>query len=270
MNRKIIVSVSGGKDSTAMLLKALDEHPKKNIIPVFCDTGWEHPVTYEYLNYLEKTLNIEITRIKNKRFDGLLDMIRKKKMFPTSDPKYHYCSYELKKVPIRQFLKQFKEPVENWVGIRAQESKNRERRYSGISPDELLDYADTDTSSPKYCHIHKTRFPIIDLSLKDIMKFYKKRNIKLNPLYYEFNSRVGCYPCILSGMQDWKIIYKSDIGKSNILKLVELEKELNRFLIKKTKIKPNKDGQEILRLLENDGLQLFPDEDIYYCHVCNI
>ncbi len=268
---KIIVSVSGGKDSTAMLLKAIDEYPKDDIIPVFCDTGWEHPATYEYLNYLEKTLNITITRIKNKRFDNLLDMIRKKKMFPTSDPKYHYCSYELKKVPFWHFLKQFNEPVENWIGIRTQESKNRERQYSGISPDELFDYADTYPNSPNYCHIHKTRYPIIDLSLADIMKFYKKRNIKLNPLYYEFNIRVGCYPCILSYMDSWAIVYKSEIGKKNILKLVELEKELNYLMPgRNIKIKPDMNGQKILELLENKGCQLFPDKQIYYCHVCNV
>lgn len=29
-------------------------------------------------------------------------------------------------------------------------------------------------------------------------------------------------------------------------------------------------GQEILKILENDGCQLFPDEEIYYCQVCNI
>lgn len=46
----IIVSVSGGKDSTAMLLKALEEHPREQIMPVFCDTGWEHPAVYEYLD----------------------------------------------------------------------------------------------------------------------------------------------------------------------------------------------------------------------------
>jgi 3''-phosphoadenosine 5''-phosphosulfate sulfotransferase (PAPS reductase)/FAD synthetase and related enzymes len=60
----IIVSVSGGKDSTAMLLKALEEYPKSQITPIFCDTGWEHESTYEYLEYLEKALDIKIIKLK--------------------------------------------------------------------------------------------------------------------------------------------------------------------------------------------------------------
>lgn len=44
---KIIVTFSGGKDSLAALLW-VREHITKNFTTVFCDTGWEHPLTYEY------------------------------------------------------------------------------------------------------------------------------------------------------------------------------------------------------------------------------
>lgn len=46
-----VISVSGGKDSTAMLLLAI-ERGTENIRPVFCDTGNEHPLTYDYVRYL--------------------------------------------------------------------------------------------------------------------------------------------------------------------------------------------------------------------------
>lgn len=39
-----IISVSGGKDSTALYLLAI-EFFGKDFIPVFADTGNEHPVT---------------------------------------------------------------------------------------------------------------------------------------------------------------------------------------------------------------------------------
>ena len=56
-----IVSVSGGKDSTATLL-ALRE---SNIPPraAFADTGWEAPETYAYLATLERLLGITIDRV---------------------------------------------------------------------------------------------------------------------------------------------------------------------------------------------------------------
>ena len=42
---KVIVSFSGGKDSLASLLWVRN-NLTKDFITVFCDTGWEHPLTY--------------------------------------------------------------------------------------------------------------------------------------------------------------------------------------------------------------------------------
>ncbi|MBU7320300.1 phosphoadenosine phosphosulfate reductase domain-containing protein [Paenibacillus oleatilyticus] len=53
-NRVEVATVSGGKDSTAMWLLGLERGVK--LMPVFCDTGHEHPLTYEYMEYLEKKL----------------------------------------------------------------------------------------------------------------------------------------------------------------------------------------------------------------------
>ncbi len=64
MNPFIVVSTSGGKDSTATLLLALERVPKDSIFPVFADTGNEHPLVYEYLDYLETKLGLKIIRLK--------------------------------------------------------------------------------------------------------------------------------------------------------------------------------------------------------------
>jgi len=58
-----LVSVSGGKDSTATLLLALKQFPKSTHA-VFADTGNEHEATYEYLDYLEQALDLKIHRLK--------------------------------------------------------------------------------------------------------------------------------------------------------------------------------------------------------------
>lgn len=61
---KHVVSVSGGKDSAATLLLALERCPRENVIPVFCDTGNEHAEVYKYLAYLEQALDITILHLK--------------------------------------------------------------------------------------------------------------------------------------------------------------------------------------------------------------
>ena len=45
---KHIVSFSGGKDSTAMLLRMVEENMQIDDI-VFCDTGKEFPQMYEHI-----------------------------------------------------------------------------------------------------------------------------------------------------------------------------------------------------------------------------
>ena len=50
-----VVSISGGKDSTAMALLAI-ERETENLHFVCADTGHEHPMTYEYVDYLSDEL----------------------------------------------------------------------------------------------------------------------------------------------------------------------------------------------------------------------
>lgn len=44
---KYVLSLSGGKDSTAMLLRLLEEKRPVDLI-LFCDTGLEFPQMYEH------------------------------------------------------------------------------------------------------------------------------------------------------------------------------------------------------------------------------
>lgn len=48
-----IISLSGGKDSTAMLHLMLDQDESIHSV-IFLDTGWEFPQMYEHLDLIEK------------------------------------------------------------------------------------------------------------------------------------------------------------------------------------------------------------------------
>ena len=66
---KYIVSFSGGKDSTAMLLRLVEEKKPIDDI-VFCDTGKEFPDLIKQIDTVENYINMPITRISaDKRFD---------------------------------------------------------------------------------------------------------------------------------------------------------------------------------------------------------
>jgi hypothetical protein len=58
-----VVSMSGGKDSTAMALLAI-ERGVENLHLVFADTGHEHQQTYDYIEYLRGALGREIHTVR--------------------------------------------------------------------------------------------------------------------------------------------------------------------------------------------------------------
>lgn len=60
-----VVSFSGGKDSTAMLLKMIEEKIDIDCV-LFCDTGLEFPQMYEHIDKVERETGIHITREKQR------------------------------------------------------------------------------------------------------------------------------------------------------------------------------------------------------------
>jgi 3'-phosphoadenosine 5'-phosphosulfate sulfotransferase (PAPS reductase)/FAD synthetase len=88
-----VVSVSGGKDSAATLLIAIKRFGLHRVQAIFCDTGNEHEAVYEYLDYLEQTLNIRINRLSSS-FD---DEIAAKRRYIARDQR---TRREYKKAPV--------------------------------------------------------------------------------------------------------------------------------------------------------------------------
>lgn len=67
-----LVSFSGGKDSTAMLLGMVERKIPINCV-LFCDTGIEFPQMYEHISKVENAVGMPITRVKSEQsFEYLL------------------------------------------------------------------------------------------------------------------------------------------------------------------------------------------------------
>ena len=60
-----VVSVSGGKDSAATAILALETMPRESLRFIFCDTGNEHESTYDWLDYMAGHLGITITTLQS-------------------------------------------------------------------------------------------------------------------------------------------------------------------------------------------------------------
>ena len=120
---KVIVTFSGGKDSLASLLWTR-EHITKNFTTVFCDTGWEHPLTYEYINRIADKLHLDLVTLKSKKYDGMVDLARQKKRWPST--RARFCTQELKTKPcIDYVLDEVQDNMLMIQGIRAAESASR-------------------------------------------------------------------------------------------------------------------------------------------------
>ena len=69
-----ILSLSGGKDSTALALYMKDRVPEMEY--VFCDTGEELSETYDYLEKLQAHLGKPVVTLKHEDRMGFGDLLR--------------------------------------------------------------------------------------------------------------------------------------------------------------------------------------------------
>ena len=274
------ISVSGGKDSTACALLALECHPKDEIRCVFADTGNEHELTYEYINnYLPTALGLRIHTVRN---DFTAELARKAEycrghwaakgvpqetidravtvLKPTGTPfldlcmwkgrfparKAQFCTEQLKKFPLEQYQLLLVEEfgaVESWQGVRADESRNRAACPA------------TETTAIPGLTIYR---PILTWTAQQVVDYVLSKGIKLNPLYSMNMTRVGCMPCINASKGEILEIYRR--FPEHINRIAEWERLVGEA---------SKRGVSTFFHLENHGAETMPDPEDYY-HVGNI
>jgi len=207
-NVKIVASISGGKDSTAMSLWLTEQG--LDHVRVFADTGWEHESVYTYVRETLPPFVGHIHEIKSEL--GFPDMVRKKGMFPSK--RRRFCTSELKVKPILLFLEEQQEQnggheVINCVGIRALESVQRSKM-------------------PEWEYNHSMGLwvwrPLIDWTVEDVLNLHNKHNVPVNPLYHKGFSRVGCWPCVFANKKNIARIAEMDPERIDFIR--ELEKEV--------------------------------------------
>lgn len=218
-----VVSVSGGKDSAATLLIALERFGRDRVVPIFLDTGNEHEAVYEYLDYLQIALDIQIRRLKS----DFSTEIAAKRMFiardkrtsrkngkrirwtnkakrralevlqPTGNPyldlclwkgrfpsrKAQFCTEHLKRNPAVEFQ------------LSLIDAGNTVVSWQGIRRNESLNRRNAQKFESVGGGLYIYR-PIVEWTAADVFAYCGKQGIKANPLYLQGMGRVGCMPCI--------------------------------------------------------------------------
>jgi 3'-phosphoadenosine 5'-phosphosulfate sulfotransferase (PAPS reductase)/FAD synthetase len=171
-----IVSLSGGKDSTALAIYLRDRVP--NCEYVFSDTDKELPETYEYLEKLEAFLGRPIVRLKSDRgFDHWLQVYGG--YLPSS--RMRWCTKVLKIKPFEEYIGD--DDVRMYVGIRADENRG------GYKP-----------TKPNIVPV----YPFVEagFTLQDVHRILEESGIGF-PSYYSWRTRSGCYFCFYQRKSEW-------------------------------------------------------------------
>lgn len=236
-----LVNVSGGKDSTAVYLRAIELG--RPFRAVFADTGNEDQRVYDYIAELsERTGGPEVETVRAdftrqlaqhrayilERWPGegipdeivqqaaalheptgnpFLDLCISKGRFPSN--KAAFCTGELKEIPIvsQVVLPMLKQgSVLQWLGIRADESRNRatQARFNRHESGSMV------------------WRPIFHWTVEDVWAQHRKHGIPPNPLYALGMGRVGCMPCINCRKSELRSI--ADLFPDHIERIRQWEK----------------------------------------------
>lgn len=250
----ISANLSGGRDSSAMVVKWLENGNKLDYI-IFCDTGFEFDEMYEYIDkldsYLQRNFNIAITRLDSSKeiekwaFEYPIqsgDNKGKLRGIPKTIGK-EYCTRETKVYPTKKFvLDKSKNKFKNTALIGYTYNEVENGRVSN------LDYAVS-----KYpLHEWQMNEPEVDI-------FLKERGIH-NKLYEKF-SRTGCYFCPKQSMRSLYTLYKDYPKQWELMK--EWEAKAKELECVNQTWKPNLLLSELenrIKIMGSVGEQLFSNE----------
>jgi len=192
-----IVSLSGGKDSSALAVFMKERFPEVPAEYVFCDTEYELPETYDYLDRLETYLGKKIVRLNaldqlgiarkpgRKAFDVWLNEYYGGYL---PNPKARWCTRVLKIKPFEAYVGNG--TAYSYIGIRADEKRDG---YVGKKPVVISDRPNIIPCYP---------FKDAGFGIKDVANTLERSGLGI-PDYYKWRSRSGCFFCFYQQRGEW-------------------------------------------------------------------
>lgn len=183
-----VVSFSGGKDSTAMLLRMLElGMPVDEII--FCDTTVEFPQMYEHLDKVEQYIGRPITRLKAEH-----------------DYEYMLLEHDVKKRDgSRQRGYSFADMLSRWCTRYFKTSLIKRYFKSKGNDMTLVEYVGIAYDEPK--RIKDKKYPLFDWQWTeaDCLAYCLDKGFDWGGLYEKYN-RVSCWCCPLQNLKSLKFL----------------------------------------------------------------
>ena len=231
-----IVSFSGGKDSTAMLIRMLELGMTVDKI-VFADTKYEFETLYRYIekvnDYIKKfgDYEIEILRTDLEFEDVMFGKITRgpRKEEVRGFPLVAFGCYWSRDAKVKELEKACKGHT-RYIGIAIDEKNRMVKNYKEKG----------------------YRYPLIEWGWteQDCLDYLKEKDLH-NPLYDEFD-RLGCYWCPKQSTNSLRTVY------NNYPDHWEQMMEWDRKIKEKCKdrlFKPNADLKELDRMFEYENRQ---------------
>jgi 3'-phosphoadenosine 5'-phosphosulfate sulfotransferase (PAPS reductase)/FAD synthetase len=197
MEDKHIVSFSGGKDSTAMLLMMIEKNMQIDEI-IFCDTGIEYPELYDHIKAVEKYINRPITKIKSKisfetyalTYERVTKTGEVKKGMGWPHP-IRWCTSALKRDVFYTYLTQYTKHY-NIID------------YHGIAFDEQARV----NKNIRHTIKREIRHPLIDWEIteKEAYDYCINNGFTWNNLYTKIK-KINCFLCPKMRISDLKYLY---------------------------------------------------------------
>ena len=179
---KVIVNVSGGKDSTVAVLETLKRYPKEDITLCWQDTGAEYAETEAHVKLLAETWGLPLVTLRHPL--GFFGLAKERGYWPTPDCRH--CTGYLKRDLFEKWLRANRNGDEVVVvsGIRADESRSRAKL-----PEWSNSRLSTKTQTVTLWN------PCLDMTAQQVFARIKAEGLPLHPCY-EFSPRCSCWLCM--------------------------------------------------------------------------
>ena len=227
---RILVQFSGGKDSQACLIKAVNDYGKDKVTAVFCDTGWEHTDTYVHIESVCQQLGVKLITLKSQKYTDFVDLAVKKTRFPSSQRRF--CTSELKVIPMIDYILSQDDSFIIIQGIRARESAARASYDTECSY--FKEYFNNEIKGLyhkravlDWCKTHDASVlrPIFHWTAQEVIDYILTNGQRPNPLYERGFSRVGCFPCVMCRKREVQLISKDKLAAERLIKAEQRMKE---------------------------------------------